>query len=156
MIRSSRAHAMLDVAGAGAALLCAVHCAASGVFVALLPVLGIGALLDERLEVLFLAIAVVLGVVSLGGGWRAHRRARPMALLGIALVVLLAVRPLLAEGTVEELVCVLFGAGLLVSAHVHNLRLTRAGCGVRDWMGGANACGQDVAPSTVAASGPVT
>ncbi len=156
MIRSLRAHALLDVAGAGSALLCAVHCAASGVFVAMLPVLGAGALLDERLEVLFLAIAVVFGVVSLGAGWRAHRRAAPMALLGVALVVLLAVRPLLAEGTVAELGCVLLGAGLLVSAHAQNLRLTRAGCGVLDWTGGVDACRQDVAPSTVAASGPVT
>jgi hypothetical protein len=129
MTRSLRAHALLDVAGAGTAMLCAVHCAASGVFVAVLPIIGVGALLDERVELVFLAIAVTLGLLSLGAGWRAHRRAGPMARLGIALIVLLAVRPLLDEGTVAELACVLLGAGLLVSAHVQNLRLTHAGVG---------------------------
>jgi len=117
---------VLDAVGAGSAMLCAVHCAATGVFIAVLPIVGIGAILNERTELAFLAIAVTLGMVSLGLGWRTHRRIGPLCLLGVGMIMLLAIRPQLTEGMAAELGVVLFGACSLVAAHWQNHRLTRA------------------------------
>jgi len=116
---------VLDLVGAGSALLCTVHCAATGVFIAVLPIVGIGAMLNERTELAFLVIAITLGVVSLGIGWRSHRRIGPLCLLGVGMFMLLAVRPQLTEGTAAELGVVLFGGCSLVSAHWQNHRLMR-------------------------------
>jgi len=115
----------LDGLGITAATLCAVHCVAGALFVAVLPVLGVGALLDERLEAGFLMSAVVLGLVSLGLGWRRHGRLLPMGWLLTGLFLLLAVRPGLAEGSTIEVLAVVGGAAALIGAHVANHRASR-------------------------------
>lgn len=115
----------LDVTGATSAVLCAVHCVATALFATVLPLLGMSALLDERVELAFVAAAVLLGVGSLGLGLRLHRDIRPMLFLLVGLALLLGVRPLVEEGTVPEVLVVLAGAAMLVSAHLLNLRSGR-------------------------------
>ncbi len=91
-------------------------------FVAALPVLGLGALLDERLESGFLVSAVVLGVISLGLGWRTHGRLMPLGMLSLGLLLLLGVRPGFSEGSPLEVAAVITGAAALIAAHVVNDR----------------------------------
>jgi predicted membrane channel-forming protein YqfA (hemolysin III family) len=122
----TRIQPFLDLIGAGSALLCAVHCAATGLFVAVLPIVGVSALLNERTELMVLSAAVTLGVVSLGLGWRVHRQSRALLYLALGTFVLFAVRSLFEEGSVAEFATVLLGASLLVTAHGQNHRLSRA------------------------------
>lgn len=116
---------VLDGLGITAATLCAVHCLAGALFVAALPLIGLGALLDERVEVAFLVSAVVLGLLSLGLGWRRHRRLQPLSWLIVGLLMLLGVRPLLAEGSAVEVWVVVVGAAALIGAHLSNNRAIR-------------------------------
>ncbi|MDF1505033.1 MerC family mercury resistance protein, partial [Roseisolibacter sp. H3M3-2] len=70
----------LDVVGAAVACACACHCVAIPLVVALAPALGLGVLLDERVEGALFATTLVVGAASLGpaarraaadGWWRA-------------------------------------------------------------------------------------
>jgi hypothetical protein len=115
----------LDGLGITAATLCAVHCLAGVLFVAALPVLGLGALLDERLELAFVVSAVVLGLLSLGLGWRRHGRVQPLGWLLVGLLLLLGVRPGFAEGSTVEVLAVVGGAVALIGAHLSNHRASR-------------------------------
>jgi hypothetical protein len=98
----------------------------SSVWLAVLPGLGLGALLDPRLERLFLWSAVALGTVAFAHGWRRHRGAGPIALFGVGLGALLVLRERFAEGSRIELVAVVLGATALISAHWLNARMLRA------------------------------
>jgi hypothetical protein len=122
----------LDVTGAASAVLCAVHCVATALFATVLPLLGMSALLDERVELAFVLAAVFLGVGSMGLGWRRHRDFCPMVLLLLGLALLLGVRPRFEEGSATEVLVVVAGAAMLGSAHLLNLRIgRRAGHRVR-------------------------
>lgn len=123
---SSRASS-LDAAGAVSAGLCAVHCVLSSVWLAVLPTMGLGLLLDPRLERLFLWSAVGLGAVAFSHGWRRHRRIGPVLLFAAGLGALLLLRPQLFEGSVAELLVVVVGATTLIGAHWQNARLLRNG-----------------------------
>jgi hypothetical protein len=115
----------VDSAGALSAGLCAVHCVTSSVWLAVLPSVGLGLLLDPRLERLFLWSAVALGAVAFSQGWMRHRRLVPVVLFAAALGVLLLWRPRLAEGSTGELLAVVLGAATLISAHWQNARWLR-------------------------------
>ena len=116
---------LLDGLGITAATLCAVHCLVGVLFVAALPLIGLGALLDERVEIAFLVSAVVLGLLSVGLGWPRHRRLQPLGCLIVGLLMLLGVRPLLAEGSAVEVWAVVVGAAAMIAAHLSNNRAIR-------------------------------
>jgi len=115
----------LDSAGAVSAALCAVHCVISSLWLAVLPSLGLGLLLDPRLERLFLTGALGLGAVAFSHGWFRHRRREPALLFAAGVGVLVLLRPRLFEGSVTELLAVVLGAATLISAHWWNARLLR-------------------------------
>lgn len=115
----------LDSAGAFSAGLCAVHCVTSSLWLAVLPSIGLGLLLDPRLERLFLWSAVALGAVAFSQGWMRHRRRVPVLLFVAGLGVLLLLRPRLAEGSTSELLAVVLGAATLIIAHWQNARWLR-------------------------------
>lgn len=116
----------LDSAGALSAGLCAVHCVVSALWLAVLPTLGLGLLLDPRFERLFLWSAVALGGLAFSRGWQRHRRLEPVALFSLGLGLLLVLRSQLAEGSALEIGSVVFGAAALIGAHWQNDRLLRA------------------------------
>jgi len=118
---------LLDSAGALSAGLCAVHCVVSSLWLAVLPTLGLGLLLDPRLEQFFLVSALGLGTVAFSHGWRQHRRREPILLFASGVSVLVLLRPRFFEGSVTELLAVVLGAATLISAHWWNARLLR-GC----------------------------
>ena len=124
--------ATLDLLGAAASCACACHCVALPAAAALLPVLGLHALLDERVEWALLALTIVVGVTSLGGAaLRRHRsggrRSRAPALFALGLALLLAARAGELRG--HELAAdlgTLLGASLVAAAHLRNRRRLRA------------------------------
>jgi len=103
---------------------CAVHCALTPVLVSLLPMIGLGTLLDERVEWLLVGAALALGVLTLVPGYRRHhRRASPLAWFAAGAVILLAARLVLPHGTLAELPLAFLGAVLLTAAQLGNARL---------------------------------
>jgi hypothetical protein len=77
---------------------------------------------DERLEVVFVALAIVVAVGALGMGYHRHRSALPV-ILGAAGVLALTGTRLIEFGDESmEVVLSVLGAGCLVGAHWLNLR----------------------------------
>lgn len=114
---------MADRVGATASFLCAVHCALLPFVVALLPLLGLGFLADHRIERAFVLFAASLAAVSLGIGYRDHRRRLPFVLMVPGVVLMLAgIAVDMDSALVLHSVLVTCGGSLLATAHVINLR----------------------------------
>ncbi|MGK0362623.1 MAG: hypothetical protein ACI9U2_004944 [Bradymonadia bacterium] len=84
----------VDSVGAVASGLCAVHCAVCALLPALFGTLGLGMLLGHKAEWIFTLTAIAFGVGALVLGWRRHRSARVVFVLGLGIVGLLASRGL--------------------------------------------------------------
>ena len=115
----------LDRLGATGSLLCAVHCAALGLLVALLPSLGIAVWWGEGIERGFVAFATLLGISSLVWGYRRHRVVRALGVLALGLLVLWAglLYAPLHQSVVPHAVAMTFGGTMVGLAHLLNLRL---------------------------------
>jgi len=109
----------LDRAGILLSGLCALHCVLSIVLVSLL---GIGGqlLLAPAIHRAGLALAVVVGVVTLGIGLRRHGQPAPMV-IGAAGIALMAGALASGHGLAEALLTI-SGVALVACAHILNLR----------------------------------
>ena len=98
--------------------LCAVHCVLG---VLLVGVLGLGgqALLAPEIHQIGLALAVVIGGVSLGFGVLRHGRVGPLA-IGACGLVLMASALSVGHG-LPEAVLTIVGVALVALAHIRNL-----------------------------------
>lgn len=108
-----------DKLGATLSLACALHCALQPLLLLVLPFVGLGFLMNERLETVFLVFSVLLATYSLVSGWRHHgqKRAFPVLMVGVLCIVASrlweAYEPALA----------ITGALGIVVAHLYNMRL---------------------------------
>lgn len=109
----------LDSAGILLSGICAIHCVLGVVLVGLLG-LGGEALLSPAIHRVGLALALVVGLVSLGFGFLRHGQIGPMVTgaLGLALM---ATAIAVGHGLPEAILTVL-GVGLVAFAHIRNLR----------------------------------
>jgi len=114
-----------DRFGFAASLLCAVHCAALPVLLALLPSLGVGIWLGEGFERAFVVFASLLGVFTMAWGYRRHRAVRALWLLlpGLGVLWLAVLYVPLHQSLVPHAVAMTFGGTLVGLAHLANLRL---------------------------------
>ena len=113
-----------DRKGMLVAILCFVHCVAGPL---LLSVAGFTSLIgvSERLEPVFLAPSLVLGMATLVPAYRRkHRRFTCLALFLCGLFCLFVLRHI-RWPIVPEAVMTAVGAALIVSAHALNLKLVR-------------------------------
>lgn len=101
---------------------CAMHCAVTALFMGALTAVGAAGVGSAWVEGAFVAVAVLLGVVSLGHALRRHGSYVPMAWFGAGMLALLVLRPL-ASSSVWEVPAVAVGAALVVRAHWRNARL---------------------------------
>lgn len=115
-----------DRLGAFGALLCALHCAALPLLLALLPGLSIGLLGSSAFESGFTIVASVLGIGSLAFGWLRHGRrdAWRMLLPGLALLWTGAFVPIVHDVTVAHAISMALGGAMIALAHRRNLRLS--------------------------------
>lgn len=81
---------LADRFGATASFVCALHCAALPLLLAVLPALGLGFLANHSFERGFIAFASVLALASLAFGFRRHRRFRAFWFLVPGVVLLIA------------------------------------------------------------------
>ncbi|MFT4197747.1 MAG: MerC domain-containing protein [Pseudoxanthomonas sp.] len=122
---ASRFHHWLDRFGAAGSLACAVHCALLPLLIALLPALGLSALLGDGFEIGFVVFATLLGVSSLVMGWRRHRLLTALGLLamGLGLLWVGVFYPPLHHSLEPHALTMTAGGTLVGLAHVLNLRL---------------------------------
>jgi hypothetical protein len=116
---------LLDRLGAFGSMVCAVHCAAVPLLIALVPSLGAAQWLGGKFELAFVLFATALGLFSVVWGYRRHGAVRALGLLlpGLAtLWVAISYGPL-HESLVPHAVAMTFGGTLVGLAHLANLRL---------------------------------
>lgn len=119
----------LDRAGALASFTCAAHCAAMPLLTGFMPVLGLGFLLNEKIELLLIVLSIGIATSSLLPSYlRKHRQWRPMILFSFGTGLMLAVQVLALHEEQLEIPAMVLGALMLAGAHVINWRLCRQ-CG---------------------------
>lgn len=101
--------------------LCAVHCLASAVLVALAASAG-GLLLNPLFHEVGLAIAIGLGAAALGRGIFQHGFMMPAAIGGLGLGVMAGAISLPHDGNSNETLFTLVGVALLALGHDLNRR----------------------------------
>ena len=99
--------------------LCAVHCVATLVLVAVLG-LGGGFLLDPALHRIGLALAIVVGGIALGLGLSRHGRREPLMIGGVGLS-LMTLALITGHGPAEAGLTIA-GVALVALAHWRNVR----------------------------------
>lgn len=113
----------LDRAGFVLSTACAVHCAVVPLVAGLLPLVGLGFLLDEVVETALLLVAAGLALASLAGGCRHHGQFRPLAMVAAGFALILLGRTWLAHNELWETLLVVAGALMVAGAHAVNWRL---------------------------------
>ena len=109
----------LDGAGVLLSGLCAVHCILGIVLVSLLG-LGGEVLLSPDIHRIGLALAVLVGAVTLGLGVRHHGQFGPLVIGGCG-IALMAGALAVGHGAAEA-VLTIAGVALVATAHIRNLR----------------------------------
>jgi hypothetical protein len=119
--------AWVDTFGSVGALLCAIHCAALPIILAILPIAGLGLLASGGFERGFLVFATGLGLGSLWHGYRKHRALRAFGLLMPGLLAIGAAIwvPILHASPAAHAIGMTSGGMLIALAHWTNLRLTQ-------------------------------
>lgn len=112
----------VDRIAIGLSGLCAVHCFASAVLVALAASAG-GLLLNPLVHEIGLAVAILLGALALGRGILMHGYMMPAAIGSLGLGVMAGAIQLPHDGGAETL-WTLIGVGLLALGHDLNHRAT--------------------------------
>ncbi|MES2493845.1 MAG: MerC domain-containing protein [Pseudomonadota bacterium] len=114
----------LDGLGVVLSGLCAVHCVLGLVLVTLLGLGGLGsqAWLSPRVHEIGLALAVGIGVITLGLSALRHGRLGPLA-IGTCGLALMAAALAVSHGP-REAVLTILGVALVATAHIQNLRRT--------------------------------
>jgi len=120
---SLRANESLDNIGAGLSLTCAIHCIATPLLVALLPLVGMAFLISEEVHHLFIISTVALAFYSLLLGYRVHRKLKVFAVLILSFAVM--VFALFHEEHDYHSVWLSFGAIGIAASHLLNKRLCR-------------------------------
>lgn len=120
----SAAISWADPAGVCLSLACAMHCLAAPLLVTILPLAGVGILVDERTELFFVLASLLFAGGSLTWGFHIHRQQRLLLTLGAAAAMMGTGRFLLQEP--YEIALVALGAGLLTVSHVLNYQLCRS------------------------------
>lgn len=108
----------LDRAGIVLSGLCAIHCVLGVFFVGFLG-LGGEVLLSPEVHRVGLALALVVGVISLGFGVIRHGRLGPLVIGGLGLA-LMAMAIMVGHGLAESVLTII-GVALVAFAHIRNL-----------------------------------
>ena len=124
MVKSAfTSRSWIDSLGATVSVACAIQCSIFPLLVGVLPLLGLGFLLGDGVEKIFVTISVILGVSSFTWGYRYHRRFHIFVFLLCALALIGAGR-YGVEPRYETLV-VVSGTLVLTCGHFLNRRLCR-------------------------------
>lgn len=118
---------LADKAAIGLSMLCAIHCLAVPVLVALLPAAASLGLDDERFHLWLVIVVLPVSAVALTLGCRKHR-SKTVLFIGLAGLAVLCLASALghdALGEAGEKMLTLTGAALIAVSHVKNFALCR-------------------------------
>jgi hypothetical protein len=114
-----------DRAGIFVSGACAVHCTLLPLLIAALPVLGIGRLLDERVEWGFIAATALVGATAhVRAYWCDHRHVAPGFIFATGFSFVLSARLFLESHQLGSY-AVGLGGCLAAASHWANLRMCR-------------------------------
>lgn len=108
----------LDLVGATASIVCAVHCVVVALLLGAMPMVSL--LASSWIDWVFFAASAGIGCAALVPGFRRHRQVAPLLLFATGMLMLLVIRALAIPPSVGELVVVLLAAACIVSAHFRN------------------------------------
>lgn len=113
----------IDRFAIGLSALCAVHCVASALFLAILASVG-AALLNPLWHEIGLAFAMLFGLVALGRGYARHRALTPLVIGVTGLGLMARALSLPHDGGLETVLTVI-GVAVLALGHYLNQRACR-------------------------------
>lgn len=108
----------LDIVGATASVVCAVHCAGVALLLGVVPALQLVAM--PWIDWLFLGASTLVGLMALVPGFRQHRHPMPLLLFVGGIAILFLTRAMRIPPSVFELTVVLVAASALITAHWRN------------------------------------
>lgn len=115
----------LDHFGITASTLCAIHCAVVPVLFTSLPLLGLGFLANAWVEWGMIALALMIGIYSIGMSYlRIHRRPLPLVLLVTGFITIILGHIFISGW--PEMVVVPAGGLFIATAHFVNYKCTGA------------------------------
>ncbi|MGE3724079.1 MAG: MerC domain-containing protein [Candidatus Sericytochromatia bacterium] len=123
MLLPDRSLKHVDQLGASLSLVCALHCALQPVLLVALPLVGLGFLMNELLETLFLGFSLTLAAWSFFSGYAHHRRSAVFGFWGVAASLIALSRMPWLES--HEMILAVSGALSLVLGHLLNQYLHR-------------------------------
>ena len=111
----------IDSLGATVSIACAIQCSVFPLLVGVLPLLGLGFLLGDGIEKIFVTTSMVIAVSSFTWGFRYHRRFHIFVFLVSSLALIIAGRFWVDER--YETPIVISGTLVLAAGHFLNRRL---------------------------------
>jgi hypothetical protein len=130
----------LDSLGAGVSIACAIQCTLFPLLIGVLPLIGLGFLAQEGVEMVFVATSIVLALGSFSWGFRQHRRLYIFWFLIGGLTLIFVGRIWVEENA--EIAFVVSGTLLLAAGHLLNRRLCQlcVACDTPNAMNYRRAC----------------
>ena len=126
MLREGVRPARLDAIGTVLSMGCAIHCLVFPILISLGSLATLGDTLHEVTEISFLVLTLTIGLWSFGSSFTTHRRAAPLIMVTISLLLILTAQ-LVGVHAVEMTLSVT-GSILIASAHLVNRRYLRRAC----------------------------
>lgn len=114
----------LDQVGAGLSLACALHCLFLPFLVSVLPLIGLGFLVDHTVEVIFVAFSILLATTSICLGFRYHGRLRAAAVLIFSVGCLATAFIIIEHG--QHMPLLVAGALGIAASHLINHKLCKS------------------------------
>jgi hypothetical protein len=116
-------HSWIDSFGATVSIACAIQCSIYPLLIGVLPLVGLGFLLNDHMETIFLVTAIMVGIGSFAQGFRAHHRMYVLLFLAGAMTFIFIGRQSVDQEF--ELLLVVSGSLVLATGHFVNRRLCR-------------------------------
>ncbi len=116
-------HSQIERLGIGAALACAIHCAALPLIITSLPLIGLEFLANIWVEITMICISAFLGCYSLVRSYPKHHRLMPIVLLVIGFALIAIGHFWLHE---LESFLIPIGGVVLALAHLTNWRFMKS------------------------------
>jgi predicted membrane channel-forming protein YqfA (hemolysin III family) len=113
----------LDKLSAGMSLLCMAHCVILPVFLSTFTLAGIEIVENLTLEILMLLGGIIAGTLAIRKGMRKHGLWHVLILFVLGMFFMIVAN--LPELQKAEVILKLFGAVLVINAHIINYRLSR-------------------------------
>lgn len=120
---SIRSRVDLDKVGATASFICAIHCFITGVAFGLLPVIGLGFFNSLWFDLLFIGLALSVGLFAIPMGYRRHHKFMPALVFVFGLTCIGLGHFVFGHESVLGTVLSVLGGLSLVTFHLLNSRL---------------------------------